>query len=92
MTFHACNSCLQKMKFQSTLLITIASLSTAIAAAPEANIAAEIQACGAAGSCKGIGGRKLCNDRCKKCSGPTGPYKKGDCCGWGWLTCCCYYE
>ncbi|KAI9291059.1 hypothetical protein K502DRAFT_155944 [Neoconidiobolus thromboides FSU 785] len=80
------------MKFQSALLFAIASLSTVIAATPDGKLATEIQACGAAGSCKGPGGGDLCNDRCKQCSGPSGKYKKGECCGWGWQSCCCYYN
>jgi hypothetical protein len=36
--------------------------------------------CGAAGSCHGIGGGDLCNDRCTKCSGPSGTYRRGACC------------
>ncbi|KAF9468353.1 hypothetical protein BDZ94DRAFT_1119735, partial [Collybia nuda] len=49
-------------------------------------------ACGAEGSCRGIGGSELCNDRCKRCSGPTGRYSRGDCCGYFGQTCCCYYS
>ncbi|XP_037050576.1 uncharacterized protein LOC119084614 [Bradysia coprophila] len=48
--------------------------------------------CGAAGSCQGIGGGALCHDRCRQCSGPSGPYTRGACCGTLWLTCCCYYN
>ncbi|UNI16533.1 hypothetical protein JDV02_002961 [Purpureocillium takamizusanense] len=51
----------------------------------------EARACGAAGSCKGVGGGDLCNDRCKKCKGPSGYYKKGECGGLGWQRCYCYY-
>ncbi|KAI9292881.1 hypothetical protein K502DRAFT_351563 [Neoconidiobolus thromboides FSU 785] len=69
------------MKFQTTLLFAIASLSVILAAAPEGKIASEIQECGAAGSCKAPAGARLCNDRCKRCSGPSGRYKKGECCG-----------
>ncbi|KAJ6441392.1 retrovirus polyprotein [Purpureocillium lavendulum] len=52
----------------------------------------EARACGAAGACKGVGGGDLCNDRCKKCSGPSGKYKKGECGGFGWQRCYCYYS
>nr|BAD13414.1 anti-biotic-peptide 1 [Rhizopus microsporus var. oligosporus] len=49
-------------------------------------------ACGAEGSCHGFGGGELCNDRCKRCSGPTGKYKRGACCGTLKQACCCYYS
>ena len=48
--------------------------------------------CGAADSCKGVGGGALCNDRCKKCKGPSGYYKRGACGGLGWQRCYCYYS
>ncbi|KAM3581040.1 hypothetical protein VKS41_006485 [Umbelopsis sp. WA50703] len=48
--------------------------------------------CGAAGSCAGFGGEELCNDRCKRCSGPTGKYRRGACCGFLDQSCCCYYS
>ncbi|KAI9290803.1 hypothetical protein K502DRAFT_353612 [Neoconidiobolus thromboides FSU 785] len=63
------------MKFQLALaLVTIASV---FAATPDGKLATEIQECGAAGSCEGPGGGDLCNDRCKRCSGPTGMYHRG---------------
>ena len=49
-------------------------------------------ACGAEGSCHGLGGSELCNDRCKRCTGPSGPYTRGDCCGFAGQVCCCYYS
>ncbi len=48
--------------------------------------------CAAAGSCRGFGGGKLCNDRCKKCSGPSGNYAKGECGGTLLQTCQCFYD
>ncbi len=47
--------------------------------------------CGASGSCVGVGGAKLCNDRCKKCYGPSGYYTSGSCGGLLWQTCQCFY-
>lgn len=55
-------------------------------------VALDKRDCGAAGSCNGAGGSDLCNDRCKRCSGPTGNYARGDCCGFAWQACCCYYS
>ncbi|UJR38675.1 hypothetical protein I4U23_031341 [Adineta vaga] len=39
----------------------------------------------AEGSCVGLGGGSLCNDRCKSCG-----YKKGECGGSLWQTCQCF--
>ncbi|RYP48347.1 hypothetical protein DL768_005766 [Monosporascus sp. mg162] len=88
------------MKLSAFTVVATAFLSsTAWAAVPsvlhdigDAGAMLEPRQCGAAGSCKGTGGGKLCNDRCKKCSGPSGKYKSGECCGFGWQTCCCYYD
>lgn len=85
------------MQFNS-LFLTLAAFAAVAVAAPESTPAPvafaqafEIQACGAAGSCNGIPNAELCNDRCKRCSGPTGSYKRGACCGFLNQTCCCYY-
>ncbi|RYP05573.1 hypothetical protein DL765_009807 [Monosporascus sp. GIB2] len=82
-----------------TLLATIflsSTASAAVASVPrdivDTGLSLEPRQCGAADSCRGTGGGKLCNDRCKRCSGPSGKYKSGECCGLGWQRCCCYYD
>jgi len=61
-------------------LVTFNGVTANPAGAP-AFVAENLASCGAAGSCEGFGGADLCNDRCKRCSGTTGPYDRGDCCG-----------
>jgi hypothetical protein len=72
------------MKLTIAFIFTLASV--AISAPSELDTATSLaqnaaQACGAAGSCKGFGGGDLCNDRCKKCTGTSGHYSRGACCG-----------
>ncbi|KAI9924207.1 hypothetical protein MW887_007157 [Aspergillus wentii] len=69
-----------------SLLLTTALVACASAAATVQSSelhTLEARACGAAGSCRGFGGGDLCNDRCKKCEGTSGKYKRGKCCGTG---------
>ncbi|KAL6858339.1 hypothetical protein ACO1O0_005800 [Amphichorda felina] len=77
----------------SQIPIIFAILVPAIAALPEgeksdvaanAKVDAGTLSCGAEGSCVGVGGGDLCNDRCKQCEGPSGKYTKGECGGFGW--------
>ncbi|RYP01140.1 hypothetical protein DL766_007686 [Monosporascus sp. MC13-8B] len=74
-----------------TLLATVFLSSTASAAVAnvprdtvDTGILLEPKQCGAADSCRGTGGGKLCNNRYKKCSGPSGKYKSDERCGFGW--------
>ncbi|KAK0649907.1 hypothetical protein B0T16DRAFT_457270 [Cercophora newfieldiana] len=39
--------------------------------------------------CAGIGGGRLCNDRCRNCGAG---YKSGSCGGTLWQRCYCYYD
>ncbi|KAG6980309.1 hypothetical protein FocnCong_v009885 [Fusarium oxysporum f. sp. conglutinans] len=87
------------MKFTAASAIIVGVLATTTFATPTdfsktspRDLAAQLEGCGAAGSCQGPGGGELCNDRCKRCTGETGPYSRGECCGWLWLSCCCYYD
>ncbi|KAI9036126.1 uncharacterized protein KD926_002267 [Aspergillus affinis] len=52
----------------------------------------QARACNIDDVCLGTGGGDLCNDRCKKCKGDSGYYKKGECGGLGWQRCYCYYS
>ncbi|KAJ2962564.1 hypothetical protein NQZ79_g2417 [Umbelopsis isabellina] len=84
------------MKFTSVVaaFVAIAYANAAVVDVTEVPkyTAIEKRDCGAAGSCHGLGGHELCNDRCKRCSGPTGKYHRGACCGFANQSCCCYYN
>ncbi|KAL2756645.1 hypothetical protein ACRALDRAFT_1062354 [Sodiomyces alcalophilus JCM 7366] len=75
--------------------LVLALLAPIIAAMPAAEAAAEnsLEAragCGD-GLCKGFQDSKLCDNRCKNCSGPSGKYSYGECGGFLWQTCRCFY-
>ncbi|KAA8650993.1 uncharacterized protein ATNIH1004_003684 [Aspergillus tanneri] len=74
------------MKVSAIIVSALFSLS-AYAAAVDTELEArtlQARSCGIDDVCFGTGGGDLCNDRCKKCKGDSGYYKKGECGGLGW--------
>ncbi|KAI9934514.1 hypothetical protein ASPWEDRAFT_175242 [Aspergillus wentii DTO 134E9] len=76
----------------SLVLVSLAACASALVTDRSAETKTLVaRECGAADSCQGWGS-DLCNDRCKKCYGDSGYYKRGECGGLMWYTCSCYYD
>ncbi|KAK7421651.1 hypothetical protein QQX98_002118 [Neonectria punicea] len=80
----ACATPTSVSEIESASASTSASASESVSKTELVEAASASPGCGAAGSCVGTGGGELCNDRCKHCSGPSGQYTRGECCGFGW--------
>ncbi|ROT37514.1 hypothetical protein SODALDRAFT_334625 [Sodiomyces alkalinus F11] len=85
------------MKFTLVVALLVSAVAAMPAAADNANAEVEVAGdslqamnCGS-GLCRGIQDSSLCNNRCQNCSGPSGPYSRGECGGFLWQTCRCFY-
>ncbi|CAH0044276.1 unnamed protein product [Clonostachys solani] len=75
------------MRFTSVAFVLCMSVGSYAMAMPGeasnavSHVAQAAQGCGAAGSCKGVGGGALCNNRCKECTNNQGKRYRGGSCG-----------